>query len=207
MPNHVTTICTVTGPAADVAAFVERHITPVLCDRHDDCKDSPALAATCFDQRHFDFQTIIPMPEVLKGTLSPARAHPQNTKAEAETGFSNWYDWSIEKWGTQWDAYDYEEKERAAGRFVFKFETAWSFPEPVFEKLAELHPALIFDVASFDEGWCFGALGQFNGRDDFRAEKSLATAELYERVYGRKPDDEESEDSAAPVLTGGEADR
>ena len=196
MPNHVTTICTVTGPATDVATFVENHIRPVLCEQHDDCKATPALAAACVDRRFFDFHTVIPKPAVLEGTISPDRDHPQNRKAEAETGFSNWYDWTIAKWGTKWGAYDYEERERDDGRFIFKFETAWSFPEPVFKMLAEQHPSLVFDVTSFDEGWCFGAIGQFNGRSDFRAAKELATDELYEEVYGRKPDvdDEDDED-------------
>ena len=194
MPNHVTTICTVSGPPPHVAAFVERHLSPMLCDTHDDCRESPALAAACLNRKHFDFETVIPMPKVLEGTDSPSRDNEQNRTAEAETGFTDWYEWSIAKWGTKWNAYGYEERERVDGRIVFKFETAWSFPEPVFETLAEQYPSLVFDVASFDEGWNFGAVGQFNGRGDYRADKELATAELYERVYGRKPDADEDED-------------
>lgn len=188
MPNHVTSICTVTGPAADVTAFVERHIVPVPCDEHTDCKTSPTLAAACTvagsNQRHFDFNTIIPMPVVLEGTVSPSRGDEHNRRAEAETGFSNWYDWAIAKWGTKWGAYDYEERERDDGRFVFKFETAWSFPRPVFEALADLHPRLIFDLVTYDEGDIFGGEGQFNGRNDFCVTKELATPEMYKRVYG-----------------------
>ncbi|MDX6480316.1 MAG: hypothetical protein QOG85_826 [Gaiellaceae bacterium] len=198
MPNHVTTICTVTGPPADVAAFVERHFSPMLCDTHDDCKASPALAAACLNRKHFDFETVIPMPKVLEGTHSPSRGDEHNRRAEAETGFSNWYDWAVEKWGTKWGAYDYEERERGDGRYVFKFETAWSVPEPILRKLAELHETLTFDLVAFDEGWNFGGVGQFNGRHDFRVEKELATAEMYERVYGRKPDIDD-DDEASPT--------
>jgi hypothetical protein len=191
MPNHVTTVCTVTGPAADVAAFVEKHIVPVPCDEHDDCKTSQELAIDCAktnaSMRNFDFNTIIPRPKVLDDTISPDRDHPQNRLAEKETGFSNWYDWAIANWSTKWGAYDFDERERGDGRYVFKFETAWSFPEKPFRKLAEMHPTLVFDVASHDEGDNFGCLGEFNGKNDYRCERDLGESKaLYERVYGRK---------------------
>ncbi len=99
----------------------------------------------------------------------------------------SWYEWCCAEWGTKWGAYDYEERERGDGLFVFKFESAWSFPEPIFRKLAAMYPGLVFDVAAYDEGSNFGCRGQFNGMRDYRCEKSLATDELYERVYGAPP--------------------
>lgn len=204
MPNHVTTICTVTGSPALVAAFVEMMIVPVLCDRHDDCKASPELARTCANRRHFDFEAVLPMPEALEGTVSPSRGDERNRLAEAETGFPCWYEWSIAKWGTKWNAYGFEERERAPGRYLFRFQTAWSFPEPVFEELSQRFPTLVFDLASFDEGWNFGAVGQIGGRNDFRVEEALATDELYERVYGRKPP-KYDENGDEVLVTGGTA--
>lgn len=116
--------------------------------------------------------------------------------AIVETGYPSWYEWSIANWGTKWNAYDYDERSRGDGRFVFKFNTAWSFPEPVFRKLATLYPTLVFAVIAFDEGGNFGCEGEFNGADDYRCEAALATPELYERVYGEKyPRDDEAETS------------
>lgn len=223
MPNHVTTVCTVTGPAADVAAFVERHIVP---DKDGD--------------RFFSFATVIPRPAILDETESGTEAtigmmalvgdvvHTDFThyrwipagvlegapyqharcvrewleredpgalekgrkclQAIVETGYPNWYEWSIARWGTKWGAYDYAERERSEGRFVFKFDTAWSFPEPVFRELAKLHPSLVFAVISYDEGSNFACEGEFNGCDDYQCAKELATDEMYERVYGEPPD-------------------
>lgn len=196
MPNHVTTICTVTGPAASVAAFVEKHIVPILCEKHDDCKESAKLAAECTGRRHFDLSTIIPRPKVLDGTISPNRDHPQNRLAEKETGYSNWYDWAIDHWDTKWNAYDFEERERAAGRYVFKFETAWSFPEKPFRKLAELHSDLVIAVKSFDEGYNFACTGEFNGKNDYECDADLATDDFYREVYGRSPYSEEEEEAS-----------
>ena len=64
-----------------------------------------------------------------------------------------------------------------------------------FVKLAELHPGLTLDLKSFDEGWNFACVGQFNGRKDFAEVK--ATPELYEAVYGEKyiREDEEPTES------------
>jgi len=111
-------------------------------------------------------------------------------------GDANWYDWSVKNWGTKWGAYDYSERERTDERFSFQFDTAWSFPEPIFRELERMYPELVFDIASYDEGSNFGCRGQFNGRRDYRCDKSLATDELYERVYGSPPEkyDEDEED-------------
>lgn len=193
MPNHVTTICTVTGPSADVAAFVERHIVhhperTVPCEWGDRTRTVKAHDA-------FEFQTIIPQPAILEGTISgsglTSKQEEHRLRAHKETRFSDWYEWSIENWGTKWGAYDYEELYRGDGRFVFKFETAWSFPEKVFRKLAELHPSLVIDVLSYDEGGRFACNGEFNGKNNYRCSRDLTTDEMYERVYGRKPDRDE----------------
>jgi hypothetical protein len=123
-------------------------------------------------------------------------------------GQANWYDWSVENWGTKWGAYDYVEREREEGRFSFQFDTAWSFPEPIFRALEKMYPELVFDIASYDEGSNFGCRGQFNGRRDYRCDKSLATDELYERVYGSPPekyDEDEEEDEEEEELAPDEA--
>lgn len=249
MPNHVTSIVTVTGSPEEVARFVETHIVPPK-DEQGDAKDP--------NDRWFDFNTVIPQPAILKETTNGGHVdigmfalygyidkskdwlnqffpnrdstvpyerwpflpktvdtrekllehlrqnNPQALReAEAskrcldETGHISWYEWCIENWGTKWGAYDYEERERGEGSFTFKFETAWSFPEPIFRKLEQVYPDLVFDVAAYDEGSNFGCRGQFNGRRDYRCDKSLATEELYERVYGypiEKYDDEDEDE-------------
>lgn len=53
--------------------------------------------------------------------------------------FSNWYDWSIENWGTKWNVEDdciveYNEK---LGNYQISFNTAWSMPIGIFEKFQE----------------------------------------------------------------------
>ena len=79
----------------------------------------------------FDFEQLIPMPsDMLKGRLSPEQM-------EASKGY-NWYDWSIENWGTKRNAYRYRDNGR-----TFRFETASSHPEPVMVALSRLFPRLL----------------------------------------------------------------
>jgi hypothetical protein len=102
-----------------------------------------------------------------------------------ETGFKSWCDWSIANWGTKWNSYSFAIE--SEDPFTIKFETAWNFPIPVFQKIAEMFPALKFDCICFDDGWNFAGEGCFNGTPQFATSKELATDALYERVYGRKP--------------------
>jgi hypothetical protein len=50
-------------------------------------------------------------------------------------GYDTWYDWSCAKWGTKWNAYDTHFGEDNS---IMEFDTAWSCPIPVLDKLAEI---------------------------------------------------------------------
>jgi hypothetical protein len=241
MPNHVTTRCTVTGPAADVAAFRTRCIVPV------DGSDQ------------FDFNAVIPMPEILRGTEDGTRAeegaalllaagsrgapyatlglydhqiayirgeaglprdasisdvaraflekHPdwrehgeKRLRAVVETGFVSWYSWSIDKWGTKWGAYSFAIDEEEPGRLAVKFDTAWSFPTPVFDALVEQYPTLTFDCLTFDEGSNFAGTGQFGAVVTEPFHLCAATDDLFEAVYGHPPEREEEEEGEGETV-------
>ena len=79
------------------------------------------------DGEVIDFNKIIPMPEdIFRG--------PVGRKERELYGENNWYDWSCEHWGTKWNACDtYMETED-----ILMFNTAWSVPLPILDKLAEL---------------------------------------------------------------------
>lgn len=80
-----------------------------------------------------DFNKIIPMPK------------------EQE---DNWYNWSIANWGTKWNAYDVTLATKGDWKLVYRFSTAWSIPEPVIKKLAEMFPDVAIEfIAADDGGW------------------------------------------------------
>lgn len=84
-------------------------------------------------------------------------------------GYDNWYDWSIANWGTKWNSYScvVEQEGGILSNEEFlpqiklkSFDTAWSIPSPVFEKLAELEQKQI-EMMSKDEGDCVITLSTF----------------------------------------------
>lgn len=248
MPNHVTSRCVITGPAADVARFRERMIVTKMEEPEEwwraDRKPQPYTT--------FDFDAIIPMPEVLRRaedstaaeegmamiTARGERGAPFATyglyaariawiraeaglpvdaaisavaaaflekyprweeagkarmQALAETGFVSWYPWSIANWGTKWGAYSFSLV--ADDPLTIKFDTAWSFPTPVFEALITAFPTLQFDCICFDEGWNFAAEGVF-AATGMTFQNVPATEEMYARVYQRPYVRDEDEDEA-----------
>lgn len=114
-------------------------------------------------------------------------------KAAAETGYTDWYRWNIDHWGTKWGSYEVEFEEPEGGVFEFLFQSAWSPPLPVFEALVKLYPSLTFDIKCFDEGWNFAGEGQMGAHVQEPFATTEATDELYEAVYGFAPEHDEDD--------------
>jgi len=79
-------------------------------------------------------------------------------QARAETGYTNWYDWCVENWGTKWNAHDGSCEEHRT-RFLLQFDTAWSPPVPVIEALSEKYPKNKFSLRYYEAG--MGYKGRF----------------------------------------------
>ena len=197
MPNHVRHRIVCTGTSSDVAAFKNLMVVP---------------GELPWDNSNFDFNRIIPRPEILDRVVAPVRkgdngrtmlyedavnligptreATEEEQKELDALPYPDWYTWSVEKWGTKWNSYDFGEVSDRA-RYEFVFDTAWSPPVPVFDELSEKFPQLSFDVAWFDEGWCHagdGIIGSDNpdtSMDDIGCEPNVM---VYEKVYGEAPD-------------------
>ena len=83
---------------------------------------------------HFDFNKIIPMPA--HGDTFFATG-PLGEEERKKYGKNNWYDWSVEHWGTKWNSSEsslYDEDEDC---LEYTFRTAWSAPGPVIAALAK----------------------------------------------------------------------
>lgn len=100
----------------------------------------------------FDFNKIIPYPPcIFNGNLS--------SKDEEENPGRNWLAWNKRKWGTKWNSYDHKTDEQS--RYIFN--TAWSFPEPIFIELSFLFPEVTISVETIDEGGNFWGDAMFLG--------------------------------------------
>lgn len=154
MPNHTTNHLLVEGNANDLAEM---------------------RSFVMGDDEVFSFNSIIPMPEELRGTTKGfGMAHNETLEETHEReqreaklvdrhGFDNWYDWSVANWNTKWDAYPMSDlplewEERRNGLYI-EFFTAWSPPLSVIAALANKFPTLRFSLDYSDEGG--GYAGQF----------------------------------------------
>lgn len=143
MPNHIKTVLTIECGNAEkwekCDADIKKIIKKVDTSKKDEKKGSK-----------FDFNAIIPMPKNIEDTFGESGFRPA------------WYDWSIENWGTKWNAYDIEFN----GYDTWVFQTAWSHPVPIIQALSNKYPDLVFKVAYADEniGHNCAAYQMENGR-------------------------------------------
>lgn len=165
MPNHISNILSVKGTTEQV-----KEVINILLD------ENGAIT----------FNNFFPMPEELRGTTSPTRIVTQDEYDEAirireekakkgdsflpslpitkemqkelldKYGVDNWYDWSVQNWGTKWGAYD---GYKISDDSVF-FNTAWSTPFNAIEKLSEQFPEVEISVEYADEDFGYN-VGQY----------------------------------------------
>ena len=66
-------------------------------------------------------------------------------------GAVSWYDWRWAHWGTKWNAYEQVDSDDD----TIQFDTAWSMPEPILRKLAEIcnEHNVRFDGQWINEDW------------------------------------------------------
>jgi len=69
-------------------------------------------------------------------------------------GATSWYHWCIDNWGTKWNACD---AYKASDNIVV-FDTAWSCPEPIIQKLSEMFDVNV-KVVYADEDYGSGNCG------------------------------------------------
>ena len=60
------------------------------------------------------------------------------------TNDDRWYMWCVNNWGTKWDAGDVDIEYEDSEILELEFDTAWSPPEGIMEKLREKYPDLSF---------------------------------------------------------------
>jgi len=110
-----------------------------------------------------DFNKVIPMPVHQPDLTKPNPFYAEGglgTEEEQKFGRDNtWYWWSINNWGTKWNAYS----TIVEGEEDVYFETAWSPASPVYLKLSEIFPDAVIKVSYQDEGGGFKCIEIYKG--------------------------------------------
>lgn len=143
MPNHVRTVVKFKNiKSKEDADFILNMIASTDTET-DDPTDEPKY--------FIDFNKIIPEPttkeECPKEFLVTEDSHIVERE---EKPWFDWYKWHLEYWGTKWNAYDCD---TIIGKtcITFVFSTAWTFAEPIINRLKWLEHDL--DIEYADEDW------------------------------------------------------
>lgn len=89
--------------------------------------------------------------EIMALIEAEAAAYKRNVEL---TGHLTWYEWNCAHWGTKWNACECSVILNEDHLELY-FETAWSSPEPIFDRLRERYPELRWSGTIDEEGGFF----------------------------------------------------
>jgi hypothetical protein len=129
-----------------------------------------------------------------------ARALTLEERLELDAiGYRSWHDWSVDHWGTKWNAdycsetvtikqcRDKGSETTVDAELFYCFDTAWAPPMPIFEALAKLHSRLTFVINYEEVGMDFG------GDLVFKNGGRTYYCEYYPSMYCEKVEDEDDD--------------
>jgi hypothetical protein len=208
MPNWCCTDFYVSGSTEDIARFREAvrgcdgdKEIPFDFNRLDpmpsELRDTVADFGIAYTVYHGDAEPILEYPWVKRleiATVEQLREHfdvdPKNRatadewKANIEKyGAPTWYEWSYQHWRTKWNGCDSEITDNDVGSLHVQFDTAWTFPFPIFEKLVAAFPALDFEGSAEEPNMEIfitfeGRNGKFSWEEDQEAREAWDAAML-----------------------------
>ena len=141
MPNWCWNHLEVTGDKKQLQEFVEKSL--VKNEHKDD---------------NFSFNGTYPMPEdlnITKGTQTQDEKE-QAMLNKAKYGYTDWYEWKCEEWGTKWDACESHIDHNDINYFAVTFESAWSPPTNWIKNIMQDFPDLSFTLEYEEPGMGYG---------------------------------------------------
>ena len=170
MPNWVNNYLKITGSEAELTRFIAKCFSEV--------ESGPQL----------DFDRLIPMPAPIKESVFRDGGV---VMIGSEASFPDWYVWSVENWGTKWNAC-YTEFTHSSNVISLSFRTAWSIAWPIYEAIAERFPLLMIEGEILQEMSEFGGHVCCHARKiDFEDKTEQIRADWLEVCA--KPDHERNE--------------
>ena len=132
-------------------------------------------------------QEFIPVPEDLRnivaGSVPVAEEAEHKLKEEFNRityGYTNWYDFCVNEWGTKWDiGADGNPAQDIPGGLMLGFESAWAPPCGAYEKLM----AMGFRITAmyYEPGMAFAGVWD-NGDDDYYEYGGMSSTEIAETL-------------------------
>ena len=95
----------------------------------------------------------------------------ENSEALSEKfGFSDWYSWRVNSWGTKWDVTESCIIDNEDTEFAVSFDSAWSPPFPWLEYIAPQFPDLKFKMTYQEPGMGYCGVATWDSENGFDSE-------------------------------------
>jgi hypothetical protein len=132
-----------------------------------------------------------PVPESLHVTAGRVgeKGSPEQTELEAQEkanieahGYSNWYDYCVNEWGTKWDVGgdDYNEPiDEGPNKVIMSFDSAWAPPTAAMDKMMDL--GFSVRLYYYEPGMCFAGIYSEDG-DDYYDLSNLSSEQAKEEL-------------------------
>jgi hypothetical protein len=128
---------------------------------------------------------MVPMPKELSETTKGSGDELQTEKYD---GFTNWYDWAVNRWGTKWDVslegLEFIDHEDGTASIQGWFESAWAPPIGAYEKFCDDMDGCDLEASYHEPGMDFAGFWTASGGDEY-------LANLHEEF--KLPEDERSD--------------
>ena len=131
-------------------------------------------------------QEFIPVPEDLRnivaGSVPVAEEEAHKAKEQANRdkyGYTNWYDFCVNEWGTKWDVGGDNPAQDFPGGLMLGFDSAWAPPTTAYEKLTE--QGFRIRAMYYEPGMAFAGVWD-NGDDDYYEYGSMDSKEIAETL-------------------------
>jgi len=114
------------------------------------------------EENELDFNCICPVPSELMNTESPNNLDDiKKQELIDKYGFSDWYNWCNNNWGTKWNASDVNYN-KYDNQLVYSFNTAWGPPNAWFIKLTEKYTDLEIRLEYEESGMDFAGFMDYS---------------------------------------------
>jgi hypothetical protein len=111
---------------------------------------------------------MVPMPVELRDTL---KGTGDDAQTEVYDGFTNWYDWSVARWGTKWDismeGLELIPGDNGRAQITGWADSAWSPPMEAFQSYAAANEDVYLEIKYFEPGMSFVGIWDSEGGDAY----------------------------------------
>jgi hypothetical protein len=119
------------------------------------------------------------------GLLNHLRPMPKEEK-------DNWYQWSIDNWGTKWDITEFYGTKRDGDKLCFSFQSAWGPPEEAFDYFYDNNDDVSINLKYYEPGMDFAGIYNDGDSDSYTLSEAAPKGpkdEFWQTEDGKALDD------------------